>query len=477
MIDALSQMLMSWEGLILWYFLGVNSFYAFLMLLSMPELWRNWKMSHSENLNRYMSSEALPPVSVLMPAYNMSAGLVDSVRAQLSLRYPRHEVIVVNDGSTDATMTLLHAAFNLYEVPPAVSRQLRTQRVRGYLRSRHEPGLLVIDKVNGGKADALNAAIDAARYPLVVAVDADTILEPDAILRLARTFLVGTPVVAAGGTIRVVNGCDVDRARVLQPRVSRRFLSGVQVPEYLRAFLFGRLGWNRLGGNLIVSGAFGLFQRKYLLEIGGYQTDNVVEDMDLVVRLHRHLLERGEDYRVAFVPDPVAWTEVPSDTATLRRQRERWHRGLVRTMLTHRKVLFNPRYGRVGMISFPFFFFGEMLAPVIEVSGYFFTIIGLAMGWLNWEFALAFFAVAVGYQLMLSVWAVVLEEATFRVYGNLADFSRMLLFAVLEPFGYRQLTVLWRVQGVVNALRGRKQWGEMRRQGFGNPVDRPVGSN
>lgn len=477
MIELLSRFLMSWEGMILWYFLAVNSFYAFLMLLSMPELWRNWKMAHSENLNRYMSSEALPPVSVLMPAYNMSAGLVDSVRAQLSLRYPRHEVIVINDGSKDATMTLLHAAFNLYEVPPAVSKQLRTQRVRGYLRSRHEPGLLVIDKENGGKADALNAGINAARYPLVVAVDADTILETDAILRLARTFLVGTPVIAAGGTIRVVNGCDVERARVLRPRVSRRFLSGVQVPEYLRAFLFGRLGWNRLGGNLIVSGAFGLFQRKYLLEIGGYQTDNVVEDMDLVVRLHRHMLEKGEEYRVAFVPDPVAWTEVPSDIATLKRQRERWHRGLVKTMLSHRKLMFNPRYGRVGMISYPFFFFGEMLAPVIEVSGYFFTFVGLLLGWLNWQFALAFLAVAVGYQMMLSVWAVVLEEATFRVYGSLADFSRMLLFALLEPFGYRQLTVIWRVQGVINALRGRKQWGEMQRRGFGAAADRPVTTN
>lgn len=477
MIELLSRFLMSWEGMILWYFLAVNSFYAFLMLLSMPELWRNWKMSHSENLNRYMSSEALPPVSVLMPAYNMSAGLVDSVRAQLSLRYPRHEVIVINDGSKDATMTLLHAAFNLYEVPPAISKQLSTQRVRGYLRSRHEPGLLVIDKENGGKADALNAGINAARYPLVVAVDADTILETDAILRLARTFLVGTPVIAAGGTIRVVNGCDVERARVLHPRVSRRFLSGVQVPEYLRAFLFGRLGWNRLGGNLIVSGAFGLFQRKYLLEIGGYQTDNVVEDMDLVVRLHRHMLEKGEEYRVAFVPDPVAWTEVPSDIATLKRQRERWHRGLVKTMLSHRKLMFNPRYGRVGMISYPFFFFGEMLAPVIEVSGYFFTFVGLLLGWLNWQFALAFLAVAVGYQMMLSVWAVVLEEATFRVYGSLADFSRMLLFALIEPFGYRQLTVIWRVQGVINALRGRKQWGEMQRRGFGAAADRPVTTN
>lgn len=473
MIDALHQTVVAWETTILWYFLVVNSFYALLILLSMPELWRHWKMVHSDNLNRYMSSEALPPVSILMPAYNMAAGIVDSVRAQLSLRYPRHEVILINDGSTDATLVLLHAAFDLYEVPPAVSRQLKTQKVRSYYRSRTEPGLLVIDKVNGGKADALNAGIDAARYPLVVAVDGDTILDPDAILRLARSFLVGTPVAAAGGTIRVANGCDVRRARVHRPGISRKFLGAVQVPEYLRAFLFGRLGWNRLGGNLIVSGAFGLFQRKYLMEIGGYQTDNVVEDLDLVVRLHRHLLEKGEPYRIAFVPDPVAWTEVPSDIKTLKRQRERWHRGLVKTMIDHRRMLFNPKYGRVGMVSFPFFFFGEMLAPIIELSGYVFTAIGLAFGWLDLQFAILFLTVAIGYQLMLSVWAVVLEETTFRVYGNFRDFIRMLVHAFAEPFGYRQMTVIWRVQGMFNALRGRKQWGEMKRVGFGES-ERPA---
>lgn len=465
-METLTQVIDAGDGIIIVYFLLLNSFYALLILISIPELWNHWKITHSDNVSRYVSSEALPPISVLVPAYNMQAGIVDSVRAQLALQYPLHEVVVVNDGSGDATLARMHEAFDLYEVPPAIPRRIETQPVRAYYRSRRAPTLLVIDKDNGGKADALNAAINAARYPLVVAVDADTIMMPDALVRLARTFVLDSQIVAAGGTIRVANGCEIHRARVTRPGLSKRFLAAVQVPEYLRAFLFGRLGWNRLGGNLIVSGAFGLFQRKYLLRIGGYSTGNVVEDLDLVVRLHRLMHERGKDYRVTFIPDPLAWTEVPSDLRTLGRQRERWHRGLVRTLLSHRRMLFNPRYGRIGLVTIPFFFFGEMLAPVVELVGYLLTAVGLWAGALNGQFALLFLAVALGYQMMLSIWAVMLEEATFRVYERPRDFARLLLYSFVEPFGYRQLTVVWRLRGFWNAVRGLTDWGEMNRHGF-----------
>ncbi len=470
-MEPLTRIVGAGDELIIVYFIILNSFYALLILLSIPELWNHWKITHSDNITRYISSEALPPISVLVPAYNMEAGIVDSVRAQLALQYPLHEVIVVNDGSRDVTLACLHEAFDLYEVPPAIPQRIDTAPVHAYYRSRRAPTLLLIDKDNGGKADALNAAINAARYPLVVAVDADTIMMPDALIRLARTFVIDSQIVAAGGTIRVANGCEIKRARLTRPGLSKRFLAAVQVPEYLRAFLFGRLGWNRLGGNLIVSGAFGLFQRKYLLRIGGYSTGNVVEDLDLVVRLHKLMQERGKDYRVTFIPDPLAWTEVPSDLRTLGRQRERWHRGLVRTMLSHWRMLFNPRYGRIGLITIPFFFFGEMLAPVVEVIGYLLTAAGLWTGALDVHFALLFLAVALGYQMMLSIWAVILEEATFRVYERPRDFARLLLYAFLEPFGYRQLTVLWRLRGFFNALRGLTHWGEMRRHGFSSPGD------
>jgi cellulose synthase/poly-beta-1,6-N-acetylglucosamine synthase-like glycosyltransferase len=471
MVDTVSGLIVTADRTIIWYFLAVNSFYALLLFMAVPELWKHWKIMRNEDLRNYVGSNALPPISILIPAYNMEASITDSVSAQLALEYPQHEVIVVNDGSTDSTMQRLRDGFDLYEVPPAFPRHIETRPVRAFYRSRKRPGLLVVDKERGGKADALNVALSSARYPIVVPVDADTIVAHDALLRLVRPFLLGEHVAAAGGTIRVANGCHITSGRVSEPKLPIDYLSAIQVPEYLRAFLFGRLGWNRLGGNLIVSGAFGLFQRHYLLTIGGYAADNVVEDLDLVVRLHRQLRLEKVPYEIPFIPDPVAWTEVPSDLRTHGRQRERWHRGLIVTMFAHRGLLLNPKFGRIGTVIMPFFFFGEMLAPVIELFGYVLTVLGLLLGLLSLEFALLFLLVALGYQMFLSIWAVILEETTFRMYGRFRDFMRMLVFAALEPFGYRQITVYWRLRGFWNAFRGLRHWGEMRRTGFSPTPD------
>lgn len=466
MLDAILPFVAWADHAIVWYSLALNSFYALLLALSIPEIWKHWKFMRQEDLRAYVGSEALPPISVIIPAYDMAASIVESAGAQLALEYPQHEVVIVNDGSADDTLERLRTAFELYEVPPAFASRIPTRPVRGYYRSRKSPRLLVVDKENGGKADALNAGVNAARYPLVVAVDADTIVARDALLRLVRPFLLGENVAAAGGTIRVANGCRIEQGQVLEARIPRRFLAGVQVPEYLRAFLFGRLGWNRLGGNLIVSGAFGLFQRRYLLEVGGYQAGNVVEDLELVVRLHQHLRRTGAVYDIPFVPDPVAWTEVPSDLRTHARQRERWHRGLILTLTTQLRLLLNPRFGRVGLVTMPFFVFGEMLAPLIEVAGYLVIALGLWLGTVNAELLVLFLFAALGYQVFLSIWAVLLEEVTFRLYRHTSDFFRMIGYAVAEPFGYRQLTVLWRLRAFWNALRGLRSWGEMRRRGF-----------
>ena len=465
-MDALFGLIRTTDYLVVWYFIGLNTFYALLVLLSIPEMWKHWHIANADDVSRPMNSEALPPISVLMPAYNMEANIVESVRAQLVLRYPQHEVIVINDGSTDRMLERMHAEFDLYEVPPAMPKPLESAPIRAYYRSRRAAGLLVVDKENGGKADALNAGLGAARYPLVLAADADTIIETDALLRLVRPFLAGRPVAAAGGTIRIANGCRIRHARIEKPLLPSSFLAAVQVPEYLRAFLFGRLGWNRLGGNLVISGAFGLFRRRLLIEIGGYLTNSVVEDLDLVVRLHKHLREQRLDYEIPFIPDPVAWTEVPPDLRTLGRQRERWHRGLIGTMRLHLGMLFNRQYGAVGWIMFPFFLFGEALAPVVELVGFVLTAVALSLGVVNLQFGLVFLAVAVGYQILLSLWAVLLEEATFRTYPRRRDFALMLLYALVEPFGYRQLTVYWRLKGIWNAFRGLGHWGDMRRYGY-----------
>ncbi len=470
MMQALAQALSALDTTILVYFVILNSFYALLLLLSFPELWTHFQLADDEYFSRVMSAEALPPISVLVPAHNEEVTIAASVMSFLTLQYPRHEVVLVNDGSKDGTMDELIKAYDLYEVPPAIQRTIPTAAIRAVYRSRTHTRLLVIDKDNGGKADSLNCAINAARFPYVIACDADTLIEPDALLRLARPFLLRREIAAIGGTIRVVNACKVELGRVVEARVDSRWLPGCQTVEYLRAFLFGRLGWNRIGGNLIISGAFGLFARKYLLAIGGYHVGNVTEDMDLAVRLHVHLRRRGIEAAMPFIPDPVAWTEVPASRKILHRQRERWHRGLIGTVWGRRRMILNPRYGAVGLVSLPFFTFGEMIAPVVELLGYVGLVLGLILHAVNTQFAVAFLAVAVGYGILLSMWAIVLEEVTFRRYNSRRDLWRLFYFAIIEGLGYRQLTVFSRLHAFWNVLRGETGWGVMQREGFSKPA-------
>ena len=451
---------------ILVYFLVLNSFYALLLVLSIPEIWEQTRLADDEDFQRLMQSDALPPITILVPAYNEQKTIEASVTAILTLHYRNYEVVVVNDGSKDDTLEALRHAFDLYEIPRTYPETIPTRPLRALYRSRTRTRLTVIDKENGGKADTLNAAINASRFPLVIAVDADTLIEEDALLRLTRPFLLGRQIAAVGGTVRVANGCVVQDGRVTDARVPRGFLAGVQVAEYLRAFMFGRLGWNRLGGNLIISGAFGLFQKDHLLAVGGYDATSTVEDLDLVVRLHRYLRRRKIRYEIPFIPDPVAWTEVPETLRVLGGQRERWQRGLVAAMWRYRGMLFNPRYGRVGLIAVPFYTFGEMFAPLVEVFGYAITVVGLAAGAVNVSFALLFVLVAWGYGMLLSLWAVVLEEVSFRRYRRVSDLARLVLFATLENFGYRQCGVWWRLRAFLSVWRRKHVWGDMTRKGF-----------
>ncbi len=452
---------------ILWYMLLVNSFFALLLVLAAPQLFAHWRFGSEDVLARSLTSSAVPRVSILVPAYNEAVTIVDSLRALLTLQYPYFEVILVNDGSKDETMQRLVDAYDLYEVPPAVMRRLRTQRVKAYYRSRTWTKLLVVDKHNGGKADSLNVGLDAARFPYVLACDADTLIEPDALLRLARPFLFDQKIAAVGGTIRVVNACTVEEGRVTDARVDSRWMSGIQTVEYLRAFLFGRLGWNLLGGNLIISGAFGLFRRDYLTEILGYATSTVTEDFELIVRLQRHLREQHASAKVVFIPDPVAWTEVPTSVAVFGRQRERWHRGLISTMVAHRQVLFNPKYGATGLIAMPYFLFAELLAPVVEAAGLVVTVLCTLAGILSVRFAVAFFVAAYLFGTLLSLAAILMEEVSFHRYRRPADTARLLWFAFIEPFGFRQVTVWFRLKAFYKYLQGDHSWGRMKREGFG----------
>ena len=454
-----------WASIV--YFLLLNTLYGVLLISACAQMRRHRLATQWENLSRVLGSQVSPHISILAPAYEEAATISESVRALMAISYPNLELIVVNDGSRDDTLQVLIDQFELVPVHPIYEERIPCKPVRALYRSRSHPNLVVADKENGGnKADALNAGLNLATGDLVCAIDADTLIEPDALLRMVRPFLTGDQVLAAGGTIRLVNGSQGRRGRVLTSQAPRDPLVGFQVIEYLRAFLFGRLGWNGLGGNLIISGAFGLFRRDAMLGAGGYAYDTVGEDMELIVKLRCQMYEQGKPHQVAFIPDPVAWTEAPDTLRLLSSQRDRWHRGLADVIWRYRHVFFNRRYGAMGLVVYPYFFFVELLAPVLEVVGVITLIIGLSVGAINGHFAALFFAAAYGYGLLLTMLTLLLEEIFYHRYPSWQDRIWLITWTLLENFGYRQLTVLWRLRGLVKFAKGQRGWGAMERRGF-----------
>jgi cellulose synthase/poly-beta-1,6-N-acetylglucosamine synthase-like glycosyltransferase len=451
------------------YFVMVNATYSFLLIRSFREILYYMRHNAFSNYRVIVQSELTPAVSILAPAFNEEATVVESTKSLLKLNYGKYEVIVVNDGSSDGTLETLRAEFHLHSSRQLYIPALETAPVRGiYKSSRPEyRNLTVVDKENGGKADALNVGINAAKHDFVCSIDADSLLEDEALLRVMKPFLEDETVIAAGGIVRIANGCKVVNGRVIDVALSSKFLPIFQVVEYFRAFLSGRMAWHGMNGLLIISGAFGMFKRSALIEANGYDRTTVGEDMELVTRLHRMKRERKEPYRIAFVPDPVCWTEAPESIGILARQRNRWHRGLLDTMLRHRGMFFNSRYGVIGMGAMPYFVLVELLGPVIEFLGYLALIGMYAAGVLDIKMAVLFFVVSLFYGVMFSVGAVLLEEISFQRYPRPRDLAMLLSFGVIENFGYRQLTILWRVKAFWDYfVRGVRSWGAMQRKGF-----------
>lgn len=459
LLDAINTLVMG-------YFVALNAVYLATTTLAFRALQRYTRRLRVFPTKDLIAAAGAPPVTVVAPAYNESTTCVVAVHAMLSLEYPTFEVLVVNDGSKDDTLARLTQAFDLVAAERMPTAAIETAPVRGIYRSRRDPRLWVLDKENGGKADALNAALSFCQTPLYCAMDADTILERDAVARIVRPFLEDASTVAVGGIIRVVNGCRVRNGMLAEVGLPKSFLARVQVLEYLRAFLVGRMGWDALGATLVISGAFGIFHRATVIAAGAYVRDTVGEDMELVLRLHRYCRRQGSPYRIAFVPDPVAWTECPEQLAVLARQRDRWQRGLIDSLLRHMPLLLNPRFGFVGLVAFPYFFFLEMLGPVIETIGLGAFVLSIGTGRASPLFIGAFLSLALVFGLSLSFGALALEELTFRRYPRLRDILGLFSIAFFENIGYRQLCQYWRVRGVVSWLLGQKSWGTMTRRGF-----------
>ena len=457
---------LTWLSVMVLAYMGVVIlFYSFFMFLSIVQLRKNVNqddMQYEEMLN----ISHMKPISILVPAYNEELGIAGSIRSLLSNQYPEFEIIVINDGSKDATLQTMIEQFDMEPAPRVVRKSLDTEPVHAVYRSRLHPHLVLIDKSNGGKADALNAGINYARYPYFCSLDGDSVLESNSFLRVMKPILESDDeVIASGGSIRIANGCKIESGEIVKIGLSKNPFAVMQVIEYLRAFLLGRVGLSKLNLLLIVSGAFGVFHKHWVIEAGGYRRNTVGEDMELIVRLHRMIRDRKLDKQIIYIPDPVCWTEAPESAKYLRRQRNRWHRGLLESLAIHRGMLLNPRYGLVGVVSMPYFLFIELLGPVVECLTYLLMLATLLAGEVYWTYTVLLLLASVLFGSVFSMAAVLMEEWSLRKYPNVSDLLVLFAYAVFESFWYRPLTVWWRIEGLLQWVIGKRGWGDMKRKG------------
>lgn len=444
--------------------------YLFILILSVAEARSYLRRSSFTDYQRLAASEHAPSLSIIAPAYNEGATIIENVKSLLSIYYNHFEVLVVNDGSKDDSLQQLIDVYQLQKVPFAINAQLATKPIRGIYKSTNPvyKKLVVIDKENGGKADALNVGINVAHHDYIVCIDVDCILEQDAMLKLTKPFLEsdGKRVIATGGVVRIANSCVVEEGKIVEVHLPRQFLARMQTLEYIRAFLLGRMAWSRLNGLLLISGAFGAFDREIVLKVGGYDHNTVGEDMELVVRMRRYMEEQKVPYEVAYIPDPLCWTEAPASYKILGRQRNRWTRGTIETLKIHRKLFFNPRYGLLGMLSYPYWFFFEMMAPLVEFGGFVAFVLFMILGMVNWNlfFPLLVFVFAFGFA--YSVFAILMEVLTYNQYKKRGDLWKLILTALIEPVLFHPFVVWSAVKGNIDLFRKKKGWGEMTRQGF-----------
>jgi cellulose synthase/poly-beta-1,6-N-acetylglucosamine synthase-like glycosyltransferase len=418
-----------------------------------------------------LAAPSAPSISIIAPAYNEAKTIVENVRSLLNIHYVNFEVIIVNDGSKDETLQLMIDEYQLEPVPFAFEQKVESKAIRNIYKSKVPSlnKLTVIDKMNGGKADALNAGINISKYDLFAAIDVDCILEYESLLKIVKPFMEQTQsekVIAVGGVVRIVNSCEVREGKIIRVNLPNEIIPRVQVLEYIRAFLLGRMAWSRLNGLILISGAFGMFDKKVVIDVGGYNHKTVGEDMELVIRMRRHMEEQNKKYKVVYLPDPLCWTEAPSTFKILGKQRNRWTRGTAETLWLHKKLIFNPRYKFLGMVSMPFWFLFEWLAPIVETTAFLYLVMMAFLGNLNIELFLTLFFLIYAFAIMYSTAAILFEELSFHQYKKKRDILKLLTTAFIEPLLIHPVTVYYAIRGNLDLITGVKNWGEMKRKGF-----------
>ncbi|USB35034.1 glycosyltransferase family 2 protein [Paenibacillus sp. YPG26] len=446
----------------------VNTLYFAVLAFSFKNIMMIFRRSAYSKYNTLSGSELVPPVSLLVPAYNEEVTVIENVKCLLTLNYPNYEVIVINDGSKDNTLGVLVDEFGLEKIPnPDMRNSIDCQAINGVYHNPQYPHLYVIDKPNGGKADSLNAGINLSHYPLISSIDADSLLEKDALIRMARQYMENPEeTVAIGGDVRIANGCLIENGQVKDFSLPNKMWPMFQAIEYLKAFLGGRIGWSSINGLIIVSGAFGLFRKDYVIAVGGYRGGYPGEDMNIIIKLHRYMLENKLKYRIAFCPEAVCWTQAPDTYHILSNQRKRWGRGNLKNMIENYDMAFNPKYKVMGLLTMPYNIIFEALNPYFKITGLVALVGYVALDMTQWKILLVFGLINFLSGYLFSIGALLLEELAFKRFIKISDLLKMLFYGAFKFFGYSQLGTLWRIQGHIQYLQNNNSWGAMTRQSW-----------
>ncbi len=401
------------------------------------------------------------PISILVPAYNEEVTIIDTIESLLNLEYPEYEIIVVNDGSKDNTAQAVIDHYKLQRVARPVRLLVPCHPLESVYENNNKVRIVLVNKDNGGKADALNMGINVSRFPLFVCMDADSLLQSDALTKIVEAFLEDDSTIAVGGNIKVANTTVLEKGHVVEQRTPKKLMIIFQTIEYLRVFLASRVAFNTINANLIVSGAFGMYSKKAAINVGGYTVGVIGEDMELIVKMHAFYRKNKEPYRISYVPDAVCWTQVPEKLSVLKNQRRRWHVGMGQSLKGHTFMLLNPKYGTVGMIAYPYFLLFEYVTPLLDILGIVSIGVSFAFGLLNRRFFIVYLLVYMGYSMIVSMVSILLEKYIFSDTMKKHMMFKLLFFAILESFGFRQLMSVFRFGAFFSPRR--KQWGDMER--------------
>lgn len=444
------------------YLLGYSTFLFLSVIVGASRLYRD---KEYELLQNKLWQNYYVPVSILVPAYNEEVTVVDTVRSLLALDYKLYEIVIMDDGSSDDTTRVLVEAFHMQRVERPIRRQLNCQPAEAVYEAHGEKvPITLVRKKNGGKADSLNMGINCARYPYFICMDADSVLQYDSLERIVRPVLENRDVVAVGGSVRPANGVVIKDGRVVKYRLPKNLLACMQALEYDRSFLAARILLDRFNGNLIISGAFGLFEKRTVIAAGGYDASTMGEDMELVVRLHEFCRANHRPYQIKYAADAVCWSQAPEKLRDLSKQRKRWQRGLFQSMWGHREIAFDPRYGVIGTVSYTYFLLYELLSPYIEIFGVATILMSIAMDMLNVRYMVLYFVVYALYGALLSLTAFFSRIHTVDMKLSAGDMCKALLLCLFEITFLRFHLAVVRATAFIGYKKNRLNWDKLARQ-------------